>query len=585
MAGSTRSQDFCHNPHAGSLLQGLQELRSDNLLTDVILCVSGREIPCHRNVLAACSGYFRAMFCNGHRESQEHKVTIHEVSTNILQLLVDYAYTSKVTITDDNAVKLLEGANFFQIQPVRDACLKFISDNLSSKNCLKMVHMGSMLSCPDLEKKAWSYATREFSAVSGTPEFLYLTKEQLIKLVSSDDLGASEESVYTSVMAWINHDIRERTKEMKELMELVRFPFMDRLYFMENVESNDAVRKACQDFLTEARRYYMFPGEVQSPRTRPRRASGLREMLVVIGGTERQGSRADNPAVISNTIMTTTVAGPSETSWSVVTRTKGNNDSVFAAAVLGKSDIIVSTGDSLSREMWLYQPELDSWSRLAKMNTNRYNHKLAVVQGKVYAIGGKDDLSVLSEVEIYDRDQNKWTEGIPLPQPRCHHAAAVLDGKIYVMGGFGADHKPTATMYRFTPGDSEWREMKSMPHVGGRPTAAALKGTIYVAGLHDGPGWVYSFRPMREVWVDPVNPIRAFPQGHWEMLPARVPYECAMTVYQGKLYVSGGHHGNGRGGRLVSCYDPDTGRGCFKSAGSLQKGLYGHACVTILKCC
>ncbi|XP_078699703.1 kelch-like protein 24 [Branchiostoma floridae x Branchiostoma belcheri] len=565
MAGSTQSQDFCHDPHAGFLLQGLQELRSDNLLTDVILCVSGREIPCHRNVLAACSGYFRAMFCNGHRESQEHKVTIHQVSTNTLQLLVDYAYTSKVTITDDNAVKLLEGANFFQIQPVHDACVKFISENLSSKNCLQMVHMGNMLSCPDLEKRAWSYVTRRFSAVSGTPEFLYLTKEQLIKLVSSDDLGASEESVYTAVMTWIKHDVRKRKKEMKELLELVRFPFMDRLYFMENVESNDAVRKACQNVLTEARRYQLFPGEVQSPRTRPRRASGLKETLVVIGGTVKQGTGAEDPTIISNAVTMTTVAAPTEMSWTVTTRMKRNSDSGFAVAVLGRSDIIVSTGNSFAKDVWLYQPELESWSRLAKMNTNRYNHKLAVVQGKVYAIGGRDDFVALSGVEIYDRNQNRWKDGILLPQPRYHHAAAVLDGSIYVMGGFAADHKPTATTYRFTPGESQWKEMGNMPRAGGRVTAATLKGTIYVAAL--GEGWMCRWEP-QEYW-------------NWVKLPVLVPSMCAMTAYQGKIYITGGY--NSGGVKQITCYDPET--QTYKSAGHLLNGVYGHACVTILKCC
>ncbi|XP_078655545.1 kelch-like protein 24 [Branchiostoma floridae x Branchiostoma belcheri] len=574
MAGSTQSQDFYHDPHAGSLLQGLQELRSDNLLTDVILCVSGREIPCHRNVLAACSGYFRAMFCNGHRESQEHKVTIHEVSTNTLQLLVDYAYTSEVTITDDNAAKLLEGASFFQIQPVHDACVKFISDNLSSKNCLKMVLTGSMLSCPDLEKKAWSHVTREFSAISRTREFFSLTKEQLIKLVSSDDLGVSEESVYTAVMAWINRDVEERKEDMKDLLRWVRFPFMDRLYFMENVERNDAVRRACQDFLTEARRYHMFPGEVQSPRTRPRCATGLRETLVVIGGIEfYNGDGAEDLAFISNRVMTTTVAAPSgcdfgsEAGWSMMTRMRRKDDCGFAVAVLGRSDIIVSTGTSFAKDVWLYQPELNSWSRLAKMNTNRYNHKLAVVQGKVYAIGGRDDFSAMSNVEIYDRNQNRWTEGVPLPQPRYHHAAAVLDGSIYVMGGFSANHNETATVYSFTPGDSEWKEMRNMPQPGGRLNAAVLIGSIYVAGF--GGGSMCKWNPW-ESW-------------NWMEWPAPVPLECGITTYQGKIYITGGDSGNSRGGRQIWCYDPEF--ESFKSAGNLQWNLYGHACVTIVKCC
>ncbi|XP_078579530.1 kelch-like protein 24 [Branchiostoma floridae x Branchiostoma japonicum] len=203
------SLDFRHDSHSSALLQGLQELRSDNLLVDVILCVSGKEIPCHRNVLAACSGYFHAMFCNGHLESKGHKVTIHEARSSALQILVDYAYTSKVTITEDNAVELMEGANFFQVPPVSDACTKFLSDSLCVKNCMKMVILGGMLN-PSLETEALSYAMKEFAAASKTPEFLDLTKEQLMKLISSDDLNASEETVYMSVMKWINHDTRKR---------------------------------------------------------------------------------------------------------------------------------------------------------------------------------------------------------------------------------------------------------------------------------------------------------------------------------------------------------------------------------------
>ncbi|XP_066285752.1 kelch-like protein 24a [Branchiostoma lanceolatum] len=161
-------------------------------------------------------------------------------------------------------------------------------------------------------------------------------------LISSDDLNATEETVYMAVMKWINHDTRTRKKEMKELMELVRFPFMDRMYFLEKVETNNAVCKSCPDIVMETRRYQLFPGEVQSPRTRPRRASGLREAVVAIGG---RGS-----------------------------------DFGFAVAVLGTSDIVVSVGRSSTKAVWLYHVELDSWARRAPMNVSRSFHKLAVVQ-------------------------------------------------------------------------------------------------------------------------------------------------------------------------------------------------------------
>ncbi|XP_078606937.1 kelch-like protein 24 [Branchiostoma floridae x Branchiostoma japonicum] len=562
---SPASTDFCHQPHAGALLQGLEGLRSNSLLVDVILWVAGKEIPCHRNVLAACSGYFQAMFCNGLRESKEHKVTIHEVSTSTLQLLVDYAYTSKVTITEDNAVELLEGANFFQIQPVFDACTKFLSECLCAENCLKMLALGGMLA-PDLEKKALPCAMKEFEAVCKTPEFLHLRKEQLVTLISSDDLNASEETVYTAVMAWINHDTRRRRKEMRELMELVRFPFMDKMYFMEKVETDNAVRKACPDIVAETRRYQFFPGEVQSPRTRPRHASGLKEAVVIIGGTQKN---LPGQTVYSNSIMMTYLAEPPSRCWVDLTQMK-RKDVGFAVAVLGTSDIIVSSGGFCGRlsfsDVWLYNVELNNWADLAPLNVTRHYHKLAVLQGKVYAIGGRDNSFKfeLASVEVYDRNLNKWSEGVPLPEPRSRHAVAVLDGSIYVIGGCNDELEPKSTVYRYSPGDAQWQPQSDVPVVGRKISASVLNGNIYVA-VNKG---IYSFRPGDD-------------GGSWsEVLTCGVNRSPGMTVIGGKLYLYGGKD-RGVGSTYIMCLDPET--KSLLRVGTMPVGLYGHACVTILK--
>ncbi|XP_078582085.1 kelch-like protein 24 [Branchiostoma floridae x Branchiostoma japonicum] len=568
--GSQTSLDFCHNPHAGSLLQGLQELRSDNLLTDVVLCVSGKEIPCHRNVLAACSEYFRAMFCNGHRESKEHKVTIHEVTPGALQLLVDYAYTSKVTITQDNAVELLEGANFFQILPVRDACVTFMSNNLSAKDCLQMMHIGNMLSCPDLENRARSYALKEFATLSKAPEFLSSTKAQLVTLISSDDLNASEETVYTAVMTWINHDTDGRNQDMRELMELVRFPFMDKQYFLENVESNEAVRKSCQDVMTEARRCQHFPREIESPRTRPRHASGLREAVVVIGGLLQENLNK------SKSFTMTCNANPTSSSWIDITEQPegsegGNELPLPSVAVLGTSDIIMSFPRD-GKDVWLYQSELNSWSRLAQMNLERYHHKLAVLYGKVYAIGGQDEYETpVSSVEVYDRRQNKWTEGVPLPQPKIQHAVAVLDSSIYVMGGFNDKDERTTTMDRFSPGDTHWQSMRDMPGVAVADCGAiatVLNGLIYLSGLE----WsLYCYTPSEDggLWSEVVS-------------LSGVREDCGMTVFKGKVYFFGGYDDTtGEENTDVMCLDPEN--QSLTHVGNMDKALCNFSCITILK--
>lgn len=45
--------------HAGKMMKTFNELRKQNLFTDVILSVTGKEFSCHRAVLVAGSNYFR----------------------------------------------------------------------------------------------------------------------------------------------------------------------------------------------------------------------------------------------------------------------------------------------------------------------------------------------------------------------------------------------------------------------------------------------------------------------------------------------------------------------------------------------
>lgn len=44
---------------AVEIQKGLETLRVNRELTDVVLCVQGHDFPCHRAILAAASQYFR----------------------------------------------------------------------------------------------------------------------------------------------------------------------------------------------------------------------------------------------------------------------------------------------------------------------------------------------------------------------------------------------------------------------------------------------------------------------------------------------------------------------------------------------
>ena len=69
---------------------------------------------------------------------------------------------------------------------------------------------------------------------------------------------------------------------------------------------------------------------------------------------------------------------------------------------------------------------MSAWEEVAPMATARQEHAVAVLDGKLYAVGGyHNDDGRLSSVERYDPVTNAWEAAAPLTNARCFHAITV----------------------------------------------------------------------------------------------------------------------------------------------------------------
>jgi N-acetylneuraminic acid mutarotase len=105
------------------------------------------------------------------------------------------------------------------------------------------------------------------------------------------------------------------------------------------------------------------------------------------------------------------------------------------------------------------------------MPTARWVPYIAVVQGKIYVLGGEcctADCQPLRIVEIYDPANDSWVTGTPLPvPPRWRGAAAAANGIIYVVGGQATCGGELATNEAFDPARNSWTRRQPMA-AGGR---------------------------------------------------------------------------------------------------------------------
>jgi N-acetylneuraminic acid mutarotase len=98
---------------------------------------------------------------------------------------------------------------------------------------------------------------------------------------------------------------------------------------------------------------------------------------------------------------------------------------------------------------WEYDPAADSWKALAPMPTKRGAAGAAVLNGKIYVVGGAASLpgvtengihparphNVLATVEEYDPAANSWRARRPLLVARNHHGVAAVGDRLYAIGG------------------------------------------------------------------------------------------------------------------------------------------------------
>ena len=103
------------NNHSLNTLSSFQHLLDTNCLVDVSLtCSSGKIVPAHRMVLAACSDYFYRLFKD---LPEKHPVIVFkDASEQILNDLLEFMYRGEVEVDESNLSDFLKFADTLQVK-------------------------------------------------------------------------------------------------------------------------------------------------------------------------------------------------------------------------------------------------------------------------------------------------------------------------------------------------------------------------------------------------------------------------------------------------------------------------------------
>ena len=133
---SSKSQEFDYTMMDSKQRARMKEMRLTRMFCDVTLVAGNVEIPAHNIILASSSDYFWSMFTIEWKEKESSRITIKDVEPGILTLLVEYCYTRKIVITEDNVGNIFIASKMLLFKEVTETCSQFMKNNIQPDNCL-----------------------------------------------------------------------------------------------------------------------------------------------------------------------------------------------------------------------------------------------------------------------------------------------------------------------------------------------------------------------------------------------------------------------------------------------------------------
>lgn len=213
----------------------------------------------------------------------------------------------------------------------------------------------------------------------------------------------------------------------------------------------------------------------------------------------------------------------------------------------------------------VYDPSTDTWETKKPLARRRALVSAAVVNDTIYAIGGGFP-DYRKEVHAYDPVSDTWTKKSDMLSPRFGAAAGVIDGIVYNVGGNHTESNCEA----YNPAADTWTRKKDVPETYGGIAVASYDGLLYAfgGGFNEVFSTTYAYDPKTDQWTKKKE------------MPTARGWSHPAPVVDGKIYVIGGY-ASVYGDVLsnVDVYDPASDSWTKIPDTPFKKAMFGVAVV------
>ncbi|XP_015250530.1 PREDICTED: kelch-like protein 13, partial [Cyprinodon variegatus] len=380
-----------------------------------------------------------AVLQGGMREQEMREIKLYGVTKAGLKNIIEFIYTSKVSLDMGNLQDTLEAANFLQVMPVLSFCNELLSSEITIDNCVEVEKIATDLLLEDVLVNIGKFVSQNLTALVDSGRYQQLSETSIANALASNSLsGFSELELYHIAKGWLEHDPPSRHSSVYALMRHIRFPLMSpneliQISQDEEEESDSMMRSdtACVNLLLEASNYQMMPYMQPALQTERTQIRSDATHILALGGVMRQ------QLVVSRELR----LYDENTGYWRPLKPMDVPRYQHGVALLGGFLFIVggqSTYDTKGKtaidSAYRYDPRFDKWLQIASLNEKRTFFHLSALKGKLFAVGGRNASGEIDTVECYNLKKNEWTFVTNMVEPHYGHAGTVHGGLMYISG-------------------------------------------------------------------------------------------------------------------------------------------------------
>ncbi|XP_077291598.1 kelch-like protein 28 [Arctopsyche grandis] len=506
--------------HGFNHMQCMHMLFTQGMYYDIELIIRDKRYKTHKSILHAASPLFRTKLNQNIRELVLDCTGIRDES---ITKAFEFLYQGTVDLRLEQAANVVKLAEMWQMDELKKYCYSYLEtvclDNrqVTQKN-----------------EEIDDYLLNNFLKIRNHERFLKMSADNVKRLLSSDNLQvSSEEQVFEGLSQWVKYDWTNRKNDLYSLMKCIRFSLCSVSFLLEEVTSLCCESVEGSQLLFDALKWHQMP---QKRSTLPVMNSKFRmkkKQVLIVGGDSFGMSVTIDAYNLTTNSWTHFVETDIKNSFSTVIF-KNNlfmfggwnseedlNTKVcsidlltkdlkqlapmiekrsYSTAAVVNGRIFVMGGYSDIKELKTveeYDYVKNSWKNVASMKSKRFCHASVVYKEDIYVFGGCNGPDFLNSVEVFNTKKNQWKILSPMKWKRSSFAAVVVDDYIYCIGG--SSRLALKSVERYDPGRDTWTEVRALPvnHFG---RSAICHNRKIICFNNENSGPIQEYDPANDQW-------------------------------------------------------------------------------------